>query len=41
MAEDEFDAITLKKAFAGLGCNKPVIIEVFCLRPYKRLVSSR
>lgn len=41
MAEDEFDATVLYKAFKGLGCNKDAVIEVVCTRSAARLQAAR
>jgi len=41
MDDSEFDAVVLKKAFDGIGCDKKIIVEVVCTRPYDRLQRSR
>jgi annexin A7/11 len=41
LAEDEFDALLLKKAFSGLGCDKTVVLEVICTRPFERLEATK
>jgi hypothetical protein len=41
LAEDEFDALMLKNAFSGLGCDKNVVLEVICTRPYERLQATK
>jgi uncharacterized protein YjbJ (UPF0337 family) len=41
MEGSEFDAIVLKKAFDGIGCDKKVIVEVICTRPAARLKESK
>ena len=40
-AQDEFDALTLHEAFAGMGCNKKVVVEVLTTRPFARLQAAR
>jgi hypothetical protein len=41
LAEDEFDALMLKKAFSGLGSDKKVILEIICTRPFERLQAAK
>ncbi len=41
LSEEEFDAALLKKAFSGLGCDKSLVLEVICTRPYQRLLAAR
>jgi hypothetical protein len=41
MAEDEFDALILHDAFAGIGCNKGVVMEVLTTRNFARLQAAR
>ncbi len=41
MSEAEFDFHLLKNAFAGLGCNKSVVVEVLCTRSYSRIRATR
>lgn len=39
--QDEFDALILHEAFAGIGCNKKVVVEVLTTRPFARLQAAR
>jgi hypothetical protein len=41
MYDSEFDIVVLKKAFDGIGCDKQVVVEVVCTRPYERLKKSK
>lgn len=41
LAEDEFDALMLKEAFSGFGCDKSVILEIICTRSYERLNAAK
>lgn len=41
MSEAEFDAHTLKDAFSGIGCDKKVVLEVLCTRPFERLLAAK
>jgi hypothetical protein len=41
LAEDEFDALMLKKAFSGLGCDKTLVLEIICTRPFERLQATK
>jgi hypothetical protein len=41
MEEEEFDSYVLHKAFKGMGCDKDVVLEIFCTRPQARLQASR
>ena len=41
LAENEFDALLLKEAFSGLGCDKTVVLEIICTRSYERLHAAK
>lgn len=41
LAEEEFDALLLKEAFSGFGCDKTLILEIICTRSYDRLHATK
>jgi hypothetical protein len=41
MSEAEFDSYHLFKAFDGMGCDKPVVIEILTTRTFERIQAAR
>eukprot|EP00602_Paraphysomonas_sp_CaronLab_P003525 CAMPEP_0185025598 /NCGR_PEP_ID=MMETSP1103-20130426/8493_1 /TAXON_ID=36769 /ORGANISM="Paraphysomonas bandaiensis, Strain Caron Lab Isolate" /LENGTH=798 /DNA_ID=CAMNT_0027558835 /DNA_START=305 /DNA_END=2701 /DNA_ORIENTATION=- len=41
MSEAEFDSYILMDSFSGIGCNKGVVVEVLCTRPFHRIKAAR
>ena len=41
MSEAEFDCHIMEKAFAGLGCDSHVLVEMLTTRSWRRLQAAR